>query len=566
MTSPSVSPIVPPRPLLQTLRDFSQNPMRAGRELRDALRAGRYAFIRELLSEEDLDVSDRGFRYSIVLLMNGDALIPAIATSSATTLPEALRLARGALKLDPNFINMLVGGLVMRPDLRDAGRILRVLEIVGECAESLANWRSLARLRNDDPKVRRKCAALLARFRFADRAGLERFRSCTSRVRANIVQTLWDENHAKAGPLLDAAFDDYDHRVVGNACLALYQAGDTRALVRLAEMLESPKPTDQITAAWVAGQCRDGRLAGPLQKASKSPVSDVTSITRESLARLEPIPDFDVQTPLGPPPVPQQETVPVFVSSPVTATWVCETELWLRVKGPQSGFLSGIRPVDFFVCTGAETISDYSVTESEAKGPVTVCLVYPVTVDSLAAAIKTSLAAKPARQYWAICTYSQPSGSASNGPVTGQSPLPESDAAILATQIDAGPPNAAGVEAAVQNVLNRRAESTETHVFLVLDGPRSPHEWEKMRLLCAQKSATLHVVQLRNGTGHAVSFPCLVRDEAETCLLWPEWMAALENRYVLRSKHKPTGVSIRNSETSLARFSRRIRLLDGAKG
>ena len=88
-----------------------------------------------------------------------------------------------------------------------------------------------------------------------DRAGTEsdwppalrrdRLRSSEPRVRANIVETLWSDDREGARALLEVAIRDDDNRVAGNACLAFYNAGDTRSLTRLAEMIESPDLKEQ---------------------------------------------------------------------------------------------------------------------------------------------------------------------------------------------------------------------------------------------------------------------------------------------------------------------------------
>ncbi len=280
-----------PTDALTVLRDFDDNPVRAGRELRSALRTDGSAFLAALLNETVFAGNDRGFRFAIDLLVSSDMVIPAIATPSSTTFVQALRLTRYMLEIDGNFLNALLTGLMTRQDLDDPACTVRVLDLIGECATHLANWRSLIRIHSDgDAAIKARCAALLARYRFRDEAGIERFRRSEPRIRANIIQTLWGVPQNQASAILEVAVQDENNRVAGNACLALYNSGDTRALVHLAEMLSSPEPRKKITAAWVIGQCRDGRFARPLLEALRGDLPALRKRSITSLARLEPIP------------------------------------------------------------------------------------------------------------------------------------------------------------------------------------------------------------------------------------------------------------------------------------
>ncbi len=234
------------------------------------------------------------------LLVSGDMVIPAIASPSSTSFVQALRLTRYMLETDGNFLNTLLTALMTRQDLADPACTVRVLDLVDECATHVANWRSLIRIHSEgDAEVKARCAVLLARYRFGDEDGIERFRRSGPRIRANIIQTLWGVSPDQANGILEVAVQDEDNRVAGNACLALYNSGDTRALVHLAEMLNSPEPKKRITAAWVIGQCRDGRFASRLLEALRGDLPALRKRSITSLAKLEAIPSAGTPAPSG---------------------------------------------------------------------------------------------------------------------------------------------------------------------------------------------------------------------------------------------------------------------------
>lgn len=181
------------RDIAAALGDFSDNPTSAGHRLQSALRADSTAFLTALLREPETVETEKGFRYAINLMVNGDAIISAIATPSVTSFEEALRLTRYVLGFNGTFINSLLTATLTLQALADRECTLRVLDLIGKCATHLANWRSLTWVHADgDPQIKAKCAALLAHFRFGDEAGLERFRRSEPRVRADIIQTLWN--------------------------------------------------------------------------------------------------------------------------------------------------------------------------------------------------------------------------------------------------------------------------------------------------------------------------------------------------------------------------------------
>jgi hypothetical protein len=541
-----------PTDALTVLRGFEDNPVRAGRELRSALRTDGSAFLAALLNETVFAGNDRGFRFAIDLLVSSDMVIPAIATPSSTTFVQALRLTRYMLEADGNFLNTLLTALMTRQDLADPACTVRVLDLVSECATHLANWRSLIRIHSEgDAEIKARCAALLARYRFRDEAGIERFRRSDPRIRANIIQTLWGVSQDQANAILEVAVQDEDNRVAGNACLALYNSGDTRALVHLAEMLSSPEPKKRITAAWVIGQCRDGRFAGRLLEALRGDLPALRKRSITSLAKLEAIP---------PPGAASGDLDLCFVSSPANPP-DAGFELWLHVTGPGGEPLPHLRPVDFFVWSGAqpprageEFLFDYTVEESAQTSAAAVRIVYPAGSERFERALAASLAQKPAEQCWTLSSYGK--APAKSAPATDT--RLETDAAALAALLESGPALSADPMEAVKKALAPESALADQHLIILLDG--SAVEPESLRALCEAQKNRLHCWHLIENSTQNTGPAAVFRTEEQSAAIWPRFMASIAARYTLRTSGIPAAVALRNAAVKPARFSPRAEL------
>ena len=554
-----------PTDALTVLRDFDDNPVRAGRELRSALRTDGSAFLSALLNETVFAGNDRGFRFAIDLLVSSDMVIPAIATPSSTSFVQALRLTRYMLEVDGNFLNTLLTALMTRQDLADPACTVRVLDLIGECATQFANWRSLIRIHSEgDAEIKARCAALLARYRFRDEAGIERFRRSDPRIRANIIQTLWGVPQDQANAILEVAVQDEDNRVAGNACLALYNSGDTRALVRLAEMLGDPEPRKRITAAWVMGQCRDGRFASRLLEALRGDLPALRKRSITSLAKLEAIPAAPASASSdGDPDL-------CFVSAPANPA-DGGFEVWLRVAGPDGKPVPRLRPVDFFVWSGAqppragdEFLFDYTVEESAQTSAAAVRIVYPAGSERFERALAASLAQKPAEQCWTLSSY----GKAAAKSAPAADTRFETDKIALTNLLETGPVLSSDPMEAVKKALAPESALEEQHLVILLDG--SAVEPESLRTLCETEKNRLHCWHLTQHAGPAGVLPTqntgparVFRTEEQAAAIWPRFVASIAARYTIRTSGIPAAVALRNATVKPARFSPRADLLKG---
>ena len=499
---------------LAALRDFERNPVRAGRELREALNADSGAFLRALVETKSVDTSNRGFRYAMILLLHNDVLLPAIVDPAVTTFDQAIQLTRHMLRMDTNFINSLLAAVLLRPALaRNPASTLRVLDIAQECVDHLGNWRSIARIhQSGDVQIRTRCAGLIARYRFEDPAGLERFCAADPRVRANIVEMLWSVDKSRATALMEAAARDPSNRVKGNACLAYYNEGKVRSLVDLAGMLESSDEKKKVTAAWVMGQTRDARFGGRLLEAMRREHAEIRKTAINSLARLHPLPRPESEAHAAC----RYDVDVSFVSAPLNpaATEADDREFWLRIVGPDGEPVPGVSPIDFFVSDGDEFLLDYSVEAFVSGGDVHLGIVYPVGCASLVGALVGSLSFKPPDQAWAIHPY-KTSVAGKYPSEESRTPGYEADGGILEASLTATSFPAAGVSEAVERVLGSTAHSGERHLALIVEASPTRDDIGAIQSLCRRKNVILHYWSLRGAVEESGPSPARGRDGVE---------------------------------------------------
>jgi hypothetical protein len=472
--------------IVEILRGFEKNPVRAGRELRDALHADSQGLLAALLTEAGSEGNARGIRYAMILLLHNDVLIPSIANPALTSLQEALGVTRYMLKLDSNFINAMLTALLMRPDLiKSATCTIRVLDIVSQFVGHLGNWRSITRIHQaGDGPIRKKCAELIAQYRFEDPDGLERFCRADPRVRANIVEILWSVDRSRAQNLLEAATQDESNRVAGNAWLALYAEGQAKSLGRIADMLESTDRARQVTAAWVMGQTRDGRFASRLLEATRSDMPELRKTAFSGLSRLEPMPkpEPDAFTPRP------DESGVTLVSAPESEEGF---ELWLRVTDSAGEPQRNIKPLDFFVFAEDEPLLDYSVELIGHVHNAAVGIVYPAACAALARAIGESIATKATGHRWALNAYGPSAGT------PGEFPAFESNPNVLKAILDGGRAVSESAAAAVRNLVLLDPKLPERHLVVILDGDEPDPDIETIRSLCREKRFALHCWRFR---------------------------------------------------------------------
>ena len=518
------------------LRRFAGDPVGVGQTLRDSLSRDADEFVRAIVAVGNPDVSERGIRYALTLLRSHDLLVPAVADPAISTLPQSIAITRCLLALDPAFLNQLVDGLFVRQDLLDIPSALRVLDLVSEFPGQVANWRSISRLYDHaDERIRSKCATLLVRFRYSESASAARFEGGAARIRANIVEALWSSERAKGGKLIEQALSDSNNRVAGNACFALYSAGDPRALSQLDRMLSSPAPEFRVTAAWVMGRTADPRFGGCLLKVSQSTQPDLSATATRSLRELVPIPDAGTSS-----------IQVCLASSPLRLD---RHEYWICPGLPHGKFSQGLLPIDFFVYRGADPVLDYMVVESISGINAAIRIVFPASNPGLADALVTGLSRKPRSERWAVSVYGTSVASRQ------QSLVPEffTDPASVSRLLSSGPAGTVSASRSIRSLLRLERAAAEEHLVVFLAGADSSGvDLAALALECADRKIALHCwtgIECPY-LGAARRFPIPEMPEAGFAEAWRCFQDALGARYTLTAAPDPRPFTLRIRDRS----------------
>jgi hypothetical protein len=376
----------PPSQLIQA---FAQSPGLAGIAMRKALDRTPGKFLEAVIRDTAQDTESRGFRYALMLLRDAGMLVAALAQPASTSFEQACRITGALLEMDPGFAAALLDAALTRRDLCDTACRLRILDLIGKFPERVPSWRPVVKLyESGDARVKSRSAALLARYNYRERAAKARFEEADPRGRADMLEALPPDAGATVRDLLVQSLSDSDSRVAGNACLALYRAGDLRALSTLARMLEEGTHAERLTAAWVMGDLRDLRFAPLLRRAAATNEPDLRKRAFRSLGALE-----------------RPEAAPVSGMQVIPVSHTCKggfNEVWSFVlAADQEHFVPALRPVDFIPAGTHGTIVDYSVDEIGHPVPVS----FRAGMTSVAQMMSDVLFTFPAREVWNITPF-----------------------------------------------------------------------------------------------------------------------------------------------------------------
>jgi hypothetical protein len=173
--------------------------------------------------------------------------------------------------------------------ITNSGRILHVLRLVpilGDYTLLLPWLRTLSQ--QADNRVKSCAVKLLCETRPHKVFISRQMHDENPRVRANVVEALWNWHDREASEVFEAAAADAHHRVVANALVGLYLNGDPSALRRMIKLSHSYDPGFRAAMAWSLGAIKDERGAPALQWLSKDRSVMVRKRALRSLLALEP--------------------------------------------------------------------------------------------------------------------------------------------------------------------------------------------------------------------------------------------------------------------------------------
>jgi HEAT repeat protein len=172
------------------------------------------------------------------------------------SLETTLSLVRKAMEAEPFFDVQMAELLLGRSSDQavDQPRALRILEVLDRVSPGTRLTRMIGTLlKHADPLVRSK-AAMVAGRRIAGFPWIyAHLLEADSRVRASMIEALWNNPRSECMEVFALYRDDGDSRVAGNAMYGLHLHGED-VISSVARMAAHGDPKFRATAAWLMGR------------------------------------------------------------------------------------------------------------------------------------------------------------------------------------------------------------------------------------------------------------------------------------------------------------------------
>jgi hypothetical protein len=272
------------------VRNFDRDAIGNGKSIRDLVEKNRGEFCSAalaILREQD---QSRGAQYLLSTLVGKNLFLEAL-THPSLTQEQAIALARAASNvcsmLDVTLAKHLAETVISgRGSARSADlqRLTEVLCKISNGARLLPSLMALAREPN--PYQQSKAVLMIGRASRSVKWVQTRLANPDPRVRANAVEALWTLDTPETRGLLEAAVDDPNNRVAGNALLGLYRLGDAASTQALIKASEHESWRFRATAAWVMGETGDPRFTKTLARLLGEPNGPVRARAFEALGRI----------------------------------------------------------------------------------------------------------------------------------------------------------------------------------------------------------------------------------------------------------------------------------------
>jgi HEAT repeat protein len=188
---------------------------------------------------------------------------------SALSRDQSMALARAAMRVDPMsdaaIARRLADSAIGHGEaIGDPARLMEILSEIADASRVLPHLMRL--LRHPNPYLRSKVVKMIGRGGRSVKWVKGRLNEADPRVRANAIEALWGVDTPEARSLLELATNDADNRVLGNALLGLYYAGDCAVLEDLVKLSAHESKLFRATAAWVMGRTGDLRFSDIIRR------------------------------------------------------------------------------------------------------------------------------------------------------------------------------------------------------------------------------------------------------------------------------------------------------------
>ena len=246
-----------------SMRYFASDPVGSMGTLEQMYREDRVALLGEAVRLLSNSAENPGSIGVIAFLVKKRELLP-LLRQAATPLGSRVRVAQLGQRVDPNLDKLIADQI-----LTDFGPGERqdLLEILSQTRVRLEVISRLAPvLRDPNPRVHSKMAFLMARVAPDGEWVSEGMADSDPRVRANVVEALWNQKSEFANRLFHRASEDAHHRVSANATYGLYLQGDPAALAKIRHLLLGSDGLARRAGLWLVERTKDPRYLSMLGK------------------------------------------------------------------------------------------------------------------------------------------------------------------------------------------------------------------------------------------------------------------------------------------------------------
>lgn len=386
------------------LRGYFRSPETAARDIRALLDHDKKQFYFDALRVvRTSEVSSPGARFLMRLLLEHGLLLRALCESSMTE-KRVSGVIEALLTEDAGNDLALAKAIVEQAQgTQPSGArnpLLRVLNNLERLADAKRIApRLLPLLRHTDPQLRSKVVGMIGRGGRNTQWVARQLADPDTRIRANAVESLWGIGDQESRDLLKGAIQDSNNRVVGNALLGLYRAGDCLSIAELLKMAAAGTPDFRTTSAWAMGECGDPRFRDALKALAGDNNSQVRLRATAALKKVE----AEVAKP---------QTGSTWRMAALRDQPECEGEvkrLWVAVQcadGSQPSFIPGTQ---FNIFEDNEPVLDYSVEPLEVPDKLVLAFLIPLMADGsefpMVSGALRALAWKRPRDLWTTVDY-----------------------------------------------------------------------------------------------------------------------------------------------------------------
>lgn len=246
-----------------SMQYFASDPSGSMNSLEETYRGDRAGFVAEAAKLLGDHTEHPGSVCVVAFLLRKDEILP-LLSQPGTPMASRLRLAELAFRADPNLDQKLADHILSRTNPDQRRDLLEILSHTRVRAEAVNRLAPL--LLDPSLTVRSKMAFLLARVDPEGGWVTEGLEDTDRRVRANVVEAMWNHKSEFAHRIFRRAALDEDHRVAANAIYGLYRLGDPEALGRIRHLLSERDGLARRSGLWLVEQTRDPRYLGLLAK------------------------------------------------------------------------------------------------------------------------------------------------------------------------------------------------------------------------------------------------------------------------------------------------------------